>query len=975
MAKTLKEVEEFADRVLRKYFCENDVDLLISSFADDIVWLGAGEKQKAEGKQAVAEFFLVDEGSKIPFDMYDETYVTRELSSGCYLCEGTSYIQSKTDSGMFMKTQQRITFIFREKGDGLEIAHIHNSTPFEQMKDDELFPVEAAKESYEKLRRQLTQRDKEFERQAQFLSKLYDTVPCGIIQFTTGNIHRIVSVNRKVWEFYGFSSEEEYRENVKDPFQLVLKKDYDRIQAIVNGLELNGDVAVYTREGKRTDGRKVYISVAMSRIVNADGIEVIQAVFTDITAVRQMEIVQEQEQILENRSLRTAICIAYPLIMSVNLTKDTFNCFIDENSVFRNFRSGSYSQLLKLSEPAVYPAYREDYISTFRREEIIRRFEAGEREVYMEFQEKGVDGLYHWISLQLIYVDNPFNDDVMAIKLIKVLDSQRAEQARQEQLLRDALSSAKAANKAKSDFLSRMSHDIRTPMNAIIGMSTIGQLCVDDPKRIKDCFNKIDASSRYLLSLINDILDMSKIETGKMEIVQEYFDLKELLEEINQIICPQAADQYLNYEIYHGEPLERHYIGDALRLKQILLNLLSNAIKFTQAEGRIEIDIREKKRTNGFAIMTFCVKDTGIGMSEEFLERVFQPFEQEISEGGRNQVGSGLGLSIVYNLVQLMGGTIKVESEKYEGTSFSVTLPLKLASDDEEREWKRKNEELLKGLDVLVVDDDPEIGVQAAGILEEIGARTLWVDSGLRAVEEVAAAQTKGEMYDIAMIDWKMPDIDGVETARRIRKLVGPDTMIIMISAYDWSSVEVEARDAGVNCFISKPLFRTSLYDTFSQIHKKEAILEERQKNKDMGGRRVLLVEDNELNREIGHTLLEMYGIKVDEAEDGRQAVEKFMDSEPGYYTAILMDIRMPVLNGLKATQAIRALERKDAAQIPILAMTANAFEEDKLMAYQAGMDGYLVKPLDMALVLDELEKIICAENEHRMNTERDHGE
>lgn len=966
MGKTLKEIEEFADTVLRKYFCENDVNPLVSAFAEDIVWLGAGEKQKAEGRQAVAEFFLVDEGDKIPFDMYDESYVTRELGGGCYLCEGTSYIQSKAGTGMFMKTYQRITFIFREKGDGLEIVHIHNSTPFEQMKDDELFPVEAAKESYERLLQKLTQRDKDFQRQAQFLSKLYDTVPCGIIQFTTDNTHRIVSVNRKVWEFYGYLSEEEYRENVKDPFQMVQKKDYERIHAIVDGLVLNGEVAVYTREGRRQDGSKIYLNVAMSRIVNADGLEVIQAVFTDITTVKQMEIVQEQEQILENRSLRAAICIAYPLIMSVNLSRDTFNCFIDQHSIFKNFRSGSYSRLMELSLQAVYPAYREDYISTFSREEIMRRFDAGEREIYMEFQEKGVDGIYHWISVQIIYVDNPFDDDVMAIKLIKLLDSQRAEQARQEQLLRDALSSAKAANKAKSDFLSRMSHDIRTPMNAIIGMSTIGQLCIDDTKRVKDCFNKIDASSRYLLSLINDILDMSKIETGKMEIVQEYFDLRELLEEINQIICPQASEQNLNYEIYHGEPLERHYIGDALRLKQILLNLLSNAIKFTQAEGRIEIDIREKKRTNGFAIMTFCVRDTGIGMSREFQERVFQPFEQEISEGGRNQVGSGLGLSIVYNLVQIMGGTIEVESEKYEGTSFSISLPLKLASDDEEREWKRKNEELLKGLDVLVVDDDPEIGVQASGILEDIGAHTLWVDSGLRAVVEVAKALENGKMYDIAMIDWKMPDMDGVETARRIRKLVGPDTMIIMISAYDWASVEVEARDAGVNCFISKPLFRTSLYDTFSQIHKKEAILEERQRNKDMGGRRVLLVEDNELNREIGRTLLEMYGLKVDEAEDGQQAVERFIDSTPGYYMAILMDIRMPVLNGLKATQAIRALGRKDAAQIPILAMTANAFEEDKMMAYQAGMDGYLVKPLDMTLVLDELEKIINAENQYR---------
>ena len=484
-----------------------------------------------------------------------------------------------------------------------------------------------------------------------------------------------------------------------------------------------------------------------------------------------------------------------------------------------------------------------------------------------------------------------------------MLDSQRAEQARQEQLLRDALASAKAANQAKSDFLSRMSHDIRTPMNAIVGMSTIGQLKLDDRRSVQDCFCKIDASSRYLLSLINDILDMSKIETGKMELAHEYFDFTELMDEVNQI------------------------------------------------------QIEEQKRTNGFSYLRFQVKDTGIGMSREFRSRLFMPFEQEAPETARNNVGSGLGLSIVYNLVQLMGGSIEVESERKKGSVFTVILPFKLAEDDQEVENQRKKRELLQGLAGLVADDDPLVGSQATSILEKAGARSLWVDSGFRAVEEVRRLLEEGRHFDIAMIDWKMPDMDGVETARRIRALVGPDTTIIMISAYDWSRIEDEARSAGVNCFISKPLFGSTIYDAFARAVNRSEEKGAEKEREDFTGCRVLLADDNELNREIARTLLEMRGMEVETAEDGQEAADLYRSRGAGYFSAVLMDIRMPRMDGLEATRAIRAMEDEDTGSIPILAMTANAFEEDKARAYEAGMNGYLVKPLDMEAVLDELKK------------------
>ena len=442
-----------------------------------------------------------------------------------------------------------------------------------------------------------------------------------------------------------------------------------------------------------------------------------------------------------------------------------------------------------------------------------------------------------------------------------------------------------------------------------------------------------------------------------MELAHEYFDFTELMDEVNQIIYPQAEERQIGYVIYHSEPLEQFYIGDPLRLKQILMNLLSNALKFTRAGGRIQIQIEEQKRTNGFSYLRFQVKDTGIGMSREFRSRLFMPFEQEAPETARNNVGSGLGLSIVYNLVQLMGGSIEVESEREKGSVFTVILPFKLAEDDQEVENQRKKRELLQGLAVLVADDDPLVGSQATSILEKAGARSLWVDSGFRAVEEVRRLLEEGRHFDIAMIDWKMPDMDGVETARRIRALVGPDTTIIMISAYDWSRIEDEARSAGVNCFISKPLFGSTIYDAFARAVNRSEEKGAEKEREDFSGCRVLLADDNELNREIARTLLEMRGMEVETAEDGQEAADLYKSRGAGYFSAVLMDIRMPRMDGLEATRAIRAMEVEGTGSVPILAMTANAFEEDKARAYEAGMNGYLVKPLDMEAVLDELKK------------------
>lgn len=950
-----KKIQELAHRILYSYFSEADVEFLISTFTPDIVWLGAGKNQKAEGCEEVAARFREGKDQLIPCDIYKEHYIVRQFDEHSWLCEGDSWVQPKNHTGVYFKSHQRITFLFVEKEGRIWTAHIHHSIDYSDLQEDELFPLQAGKSAYNKLQVVLSENEK----QAEFLKQLYNSIPCGILQFTTDASHQLVSVNPMVWKFYGFSSEQEYRRQVPTPFLMVLEKDKPRVQKMIDNLVLGGGTVNYTRESRKQDGTVVWISVIMERLLNADGLEVIQAIFTDITEIKMLQAAQEQERLIENKYLRTATCTTYVMILSVNLTQNTYNCFVEEQQIYLEKPSGKYDDItMEVAEKTV-PSCREDFLNHFSREALLRSFAEGKNEVYMELQQRVGKEAKHWVSIQMIYVENPVNDDVLAIELIKILDSQRREKARQEQLLRDALAAAQAANHAKSDFLSRMSHDIRTPMNAIIGMSTIGQMKMQDKICVKDCFRKIDTSSRYLLSLINDILDMSKIETGKMTIIHEKFDLTELFGEIVSIIYQQAQSLGILFEVYYCEPLAQYYIGDSLRLKQILMNLLSNALKFTPEGGRVEVHVKEKERTNGYAYITYEVSDTGIGISEDFQKKMFAPFEQESAAEARNNVGSGLGLSIVYNLVQLMNGSIDVKSIKGKGSTFFITVPLQLVEDDQEEEERRKNRELAKGLNVLVVDDDQVVGDQVSFILNDIGAHTMVVDSGFRAVEEVRICMERGEIFDIIMIDWKMPDMDGLETTRQIRRITGPDTTIIIISAYDWSSIEREARQAGANTFITKPLFRSDIYQTFSTLGVKKNSSEEMQKVQapitQFVGKRILLVEDNELNQEIAKMLLEMHGMEVHTASNGKEAVEQFQKSADGYYFAVLMDIRMPVMNGLDATAKIRGLEKRDARKVPILAMTANAFEEDKTAAYKVGMTGYLVKPLEITELLDKL--------------------
>jgi hypothetical protein len=520
--------------------------------------------------------------------------------------------------------------------------------------------------------------------------------------------------------------------------------------------------------------------------------------------------------------------------------------------------------------------------------------------------------------------------------------------------LEEARRAAEEASKSKSEFLSNMSHDIRTPMNAIVGMTSIAAAHIDDPQQVQNCLKKITLSSKHLLGLINDVLDMSKIESGKMTLNVELVSLREVMDSIVTIVQPQVKAKHQNFNISIYNIMSENVHCDSVRLNQIMLNLLSNAIKFTPEGGSIEVVLHEEKSPRGedHVRIRIHVKDTGIGMSEEFSQHIFESFTREDSKRVHKIEGTGLGMAITKYIVDAMGGEITVISQQGVGTEFQVILDL-------ERAEERMEDMILPDWIMLVVDDDRQLCESTVESLRSIGIRAEWVLDGEDAVQ-MAAQHHKDHMdYHVILLDWKLPDMDGIQTARELRRQLGDDVPILLMSAYDWSEIEDEARKAGISGFLMKPLFRSTLfYGLKPYADAGDAQGEPEDIGPEFSGKRILVAEDNELNWEIAYELLHDLGLDLEWAENGKVCVDMFQKSPTGYYDAVLMDIRMPAMNGYEATEAIRAMDRPDAS-LPIIAMTADAYSDDIQRCLDHGMNAHVAKPIDIREITRVLKRYL----------------
>lgn len=517
---------------------------------------------------------------------------------------------------------------------------------------------------------------------------------------------------------------------------------------------------------------------------------------------------------------------------------------------------------------------------------------------------------------------------------------------------------AQHANRAKTTFLSNMSHDIRTPMNAIIGFATIAMNHIDSKDQVSDCLQKVLSSSNHLLSLINDILDMSRIESGKVQIKEQECNISDLMHNLVNIIQPQVKAKQLELFIDTFEVTNEDIIADALKLNQVFINLLSNAVKYTPAGGTITFQIIQKATfRHGYGDFIFRIKDNGIGMSPEFASHIFEPFEREVTATQSGIQGTGLGMAITKNIVEMMNGTISVETAPGKGSEFTVTVTLKLQ--DTEKNTAQIKE--LEGMRVLVVDDDYNTCDSVSKMLKQIGMRPEWTTSGREAGYRTQSALEDGDAFHTFIIDWQMPELSGLETAKKIRHIAGEHVPIIILTAYDWSDIEAEAKEAGITAFCAKPLFMSDLKSVLLAANNLAGKTEKRAEwtLADFTGKRILLVEDIELNREIAEIILTEAGFEVESAPDGTDAVTMMEKAEEYYYDAILMDVQMPIMNGYEATRAIRNLHRKDVSTLPIIAMTANALEEDKEAALKNGMNAHIAKPIDMDIFIGVLKEFL----------------
>ncbi len=782
------------------------------------------------------------------------------------------------------------------------------------------------------------------------LEKIFTSIDCGVMLHSEDG-KQILSVNRAALKILGYDSKEELEAEGFDMVApSVLEEDRTKLLESIRELKEVGDIVAVEYRVQHKNGEILHI-MGNIKLLEEDGKHVYQRFLLDCTAQKLQEKKKEKRQ----QELVQALSIDYNLVCFFDLdTGMGFQVRNDEN-IFADAFDEKHSleeNMTQYIEDFVHEDDRDMLREASSREQLIKELEG--KKMYSVNYRILKEGKIKYFQLKVVRAGTWDKNHGIVLGFHSV-DEEIRNEMEQKNLLEDALLQANQASKAKSVFLSHMSHDIRTPMNAIIGFTALAITHIEQKEQVEEYLKKIMTSGNHLLSLINDVLDMSRIESGKMRLEEKLCSLPDILHELRNILQSDIRAKQLELYLDAVDVINEEIYCDKLRLNQVLLNLLSNAVKYTTAGGIVSVRVTEKPGAPaGYANYEFSIKDTGIGMSEDFVLHIFEPFERERTTTISGIEGAGLGMAITKNIVDMMNGTIDVKSEQGVGTEFTVSFTFRLSS--ETKIYQEIPE--LKNCRALVVDDDFDTCDNVSFMLGQLGLRAEWTLSGKEAVLRTRQASMRGDRYSVYIIDWLLPDMNGIEVTRRIRKEMGEDVPVIVLTAYDWSEIESEAKEAGVTAFCSKPLFMSELSSCLNSVINAED-MEEEEETEDLPTGRLLLVEDNELNQEIAVAILEEAGISVEVAGNGQIALDMLTNSEPDYYQLILMDVKMPVMNGYEATKAIRKLENTKLSSIPIFAMTANAFEEDKREALKSGMNGHLAKPIDVEKLFKLLKKVL----------------
>ena len=796
-------------------------------------------------------------------------------------------------------------------------------------------------------------------------------MPGGFLIYQAEAPENLVYVNRAVLDIYGCADMEEFRSFTGYTFRgMVHPDDYlkieDSIAQQINTSKDRMDYAVYRIIRKDGEVRWVDDYGHFTETKTYGGVYVV--FISDITE----KVLSQEKHQKDLDNMITAMASDYRSVYHVDIDTDDAVCYRvdpdDPNQTPEGVHFPYHDWITQYGSLYVDEEYREGFLA-FTDPENIRAALATKDIIAYRYLARR-DGSEYYEMLRMAGVRHPKDRADHIVHAIGMgftdIDVEMRDALATNRALSEALAAAEEANKAKTAFLSNMSHEIRTPMNAIIGLDSLALQNETLPAETREYLEKIGESAHHLLGLINDILDMSRIESGRLLIRKEEFSFRNMLEQINTMVMSQCAEKGLHYECRVIGGVSDYYIGDDMKLKQVLINILSNAIKFTDAPGNVTLTVERTAVFGDHSTVRFRISDTGIGMERAFIPKIFDAFTQEDSSRNNKYGSTGLGMAITKNIVELMNGTISVESEKGVGTEFTVIVTL----NNSDQKGPVTNYISPNDLRILVVDDEEIAAEHARIVLDEVGIKADTCYDGQTAMHMLELQHAKHEPYSLVLLDWKMPDMDGLEVAKEIRKLYDKETTVIILTSFNWDEILDEAIHIGVDSFLAKPLFASNVLDEFERVARKNNMsLYKEKKRARLKGRRILMAEDVFINAEIMRQIIMAREAEIDHAENGKLAVDTFAGSPAGYYDAILMDVRMPEMDGLEATAAIRALDRPDAKAIPIIALTANAFDEDVQRSLQVGMNAHLSKPVEPEHLYQTLEELIWEyENESWQN-------